>query len=104
MSFPILQPEPLLAVLLIFGTPLGVVWLGLRYKLKQTLATRASEAEVAVLREEVASLRDAVARLDDLEERFADMTLQLDDIAKAALPPAAASETEPGSKPRRRTD
>ncbi len=91
-----IDPLPLLAVILIFGTPLGVVWLALRYQLKKALATRTSDEDVAGLRDEIASLRRAIARLEGMEEQIADLTLQVDDVARAALPEHSSGPKDPG--------
>jgi len=84
---------PLLAVLLIFGTPLGVVWLGLRHRAQKALASRGSAKELDVIRDEAAVLQHRLARWESVEEQITNLTLQLDDVARRPLPDDAAPES-----------
>ena len=81
-----MEMEALAAIVLIFGTPLGVVWLGLRYKLKARLAEQATRQELAELRREIAAVRESLSDMGDVKERLADLTLMVDDALRQALP------------------
>ena len=103
-----MEMEALAAIVLIFGTPLGVVWLGLRYKLKARLAEQATRQELAELRREIAAVRESLSEMGDVKERLADLTLMVDDALRQALPrqhePLGDSQSNAGTSPRRLTE
>ena len=81
----------LLPTMLGVGMLAAIVWLFLHYRTKSELMRRPVKTELDELREDVNALRDRMARLEDVEERLADLTLQVDDMAEAALPLRASA-------------